>query len=308
VSPRVTRCYLAVPAHRRRMVEGAARSAADAVFLDLEDAVPPGAKGEALAGALAALDELDWGRKLVAVRINNVTGELAAREVAALAGPKRLDSLIVPKTENAAQLALVAGWLADRDPEGRIGIEALIETAAGVLRADEIAASGGRLAALQFGVGDFAASIGARSAEIGESPAGYALLSREAEGRYARSALDLWTYPMMRLLVAGRAHGLRVIDGPCGAFKDLTLTAAWAAKAAAMGFDGKQAIHPGQIGPIQAAFMPGAAEVDFARRVVAAMRAAEGSGRGAVSVDGKMIDYANLRMAERILGLAEVEG
>jgi malyl-CoA/(S)-citramalyl-CoA lyase len=302
---RIARCYLAVPAHRRRMVEAAAKAPVDAVFMDLEDAVPADEKAAALAGACAALAELDWGDKLVVVRLNGLSSGGTAREVAALAAMPRLDGLILPKTESADDLARVAVWLDDDDPGGRIALEALIETAAGLVQADAIAAAGGRLAALHFGVGDFAASIGARSTEIGESPPGYAHTARDGAGGIVTAALDLWTYPMMRLLVAARAYGLRVIDGPCGAFRDLELTAAAAAKAAAMGFDGKQAIHPGQIAPIQAAFTPSAAEADYAARVVAAMRDAQAAGLGAVSLDGKMLDAANLRMAERILALTQ---
>ncbi|OYV32932.1 MAG: CoA ester lyase, partial [Rhodospirillales bacterium 20-64-7] len=155
MSAQPRRTYLAVPAHRRNMVEGAARSAADAVFLDLEDAVPPGEKAAALAGAKAALAELDWGQKHVSVRIN--AG--AAAEAAALAGCARLDAIILPKTEHPRQLAEVVSALAADG--GRIGLEALIETAAGLVQVDSIAASGGRLKALHFGVGDFAASLGA---------------------------------------------------------------------------------------------------------------------------------------------------
>jgi malyl-CoA/(S)-citramalyl-CoA lyase len=300
---RITRTYLAVPAHREKMVAGAAACAADAVFLDLEDAVPEGAKADALAGAVAALGALDWGRKTVAVRINALNSGRVEAEVAALRGAGRLDALIVPKAESAADLALVEGLLG---PESRLELEALIETAAGIVQVDGIAAAGGRLTALQFGVGDFAASIGARSAEIGESPAGYAHTAVAGEG-VTTTALDLWTYPMMRILVAARAYGLRAIDGPCGAFRNAALTAASARKAAAMGFDGKQVIHPGQIVPTRDAFVPSAAEIAFAVRVRDAMRAAEENNLGAVSVDGKLIDAANLRMIRRVLAMAAVE-
>jgi malyl-CoA/(S)-citramalyl-CoA lyase len=300
---RITRTYLAVPAHREKMVAGAAACAADAVFLDLEDAVPEGAKADALAGAVAALGALDWGRKTVAVRINALNSGRVEAEVAALRGAGRLDALIVPKAESAADLALVEGLLG---PESRLELEALIETAAGILQVDGIAAAGGRLTALQFGVGDFAASIGARSAEIGESPAGYAHTAVAGEG-VTTTALDLWTYPMMRILVAARAYGLRAIDGPCGAFRNAALTVASARKAAAMGFDGKQVIHPGQIVPTRDAFVPSAAEIAFAVRVRDAMRAAEENNLGAVSVDGKLIDAANLRMIRRVLAMAAVE-
>ncbi|MDR3520843.1 MAG: CoA ester lyase [Acidocella sp.] len=301
---RITRTYLAVPAHRASMVEKAAQSSADAVFLDLEDAVPPAAKAEALAAAIAALAQLDWGKKTVSVRINTIASGLAAHEAATLSTARRLDALIIPKAEHAIHIRQVSEFLNAHDPGQRIELEALIETAAGLVNVDSIAATGGRLRALHFGVGDFAASIGARSTEVGESPPAYAHPAKQADGTYQTTALDLWAYPMMRILVAARACSLRAIDGPCGAFRDLALTSGLAQKAAAMGFDGKQVIHPGQLDPTRAAFIPSAAEVEFAARVVAAMHDAQKTGVGAVSVDGKMIDYANLRMAERILAMA----
>ncbi len=300
---RPRRTYLAVPAHRRKMLEGAAASPADAVFMDLEDAVPPDAKTAALSGALAALAELNWADKHVAVRINPVTSSLAQAEVEALRTATRLDALIIPKTESVNDLSLLETWLDPDDAPHHIGLEPIIETAAGLVSVDAIAAAGGRLSTLHFGVGDFAASIGARSAEIGESPTGYMQVSRQGE-IYASTALDLWIYPMMRLLVAARAYGLRAIDGPCGAFRDLKLTRAWAEKAAAMGFDGKQVIHPQQIEPTRAAFTPSAGDIAFAHRVVSAMEEAQAAGLGAVQLDGRMLDYANLRMAERILAMA----
>ena len=155
------------------------------------------------------------------------------------------------------------------------------------------------MTALHLGVGDFAASIGARSAEIGASPSGYRHVGNAADG-HPMVPLDLFAYPMMRLLVAARAFGLRAIDGPCGAFRDPVATAATAAKAAAMGFDGKQVIHPSQIEATRDAFIPSDEELAYADRAIAAMEEAERSGQGAVTVDGKMVDYANIRMIRRL--------
>lgn len=154
--------------------------------------------------------------------------------------------------------------------------------------------------ALHLGVGDFAGSIGARSTEIGASPPGYRLTGGAREG-YPQVPLDLFAYPMMRVLVAARAFGLRAIDGPCGAFRDPRATASTAAKAAAMGFDGKQVIHPSQIAPTRDAFIPTAEERAAAERALAALEEAARQGLGAVTVDGKMIDYANVRMIQRLL-------
>ncbi|QGZ64833.1 HpcH/HpaI aldolase/citrate lyase family protein [Paraburkholderia acidisoli] len=309
MSTTITRSVLAVPGHRMKMLQSAAASAADAVFIDLEDAVPLDKKAEALACAVAALNDLDWGAKWVSVRINAGADGVAAHEVRTLArDARRLDALLVPKVEHVATVQDVERILSDeaghRAGARGIAIEALIETARGIVNVDAIAASSARLAALHFGVGDFSASIGARNVEIGGTHPGYALTLKNDAGNYSTTALDLWTYPMMRLLVAARAFGLRAVDGPCGAFRDLVLTRAWALKAAAMGFDGKQVIHPDQIEPTRAAFSPTEAEIRDAQRTIEALEAAQAAGLAAVSLDGKLVDYANIRMAERVLAMA----
>jgi malyl-CoA/(S)-citramalyl-CoA lyase len=298
---RLTRTYLAVPAHRVKMVQGAAASAADAVFMDLEDAVPPNEKAAALAAAEAALAEMNWGKKTVAVRLNAIDSPSIQEEIRRLGGISRLDALIVPKAEAVADVAKIGRWISDAAGKraAPVEMELLIETARGLVNVDALAAAGGLVTALHLGVGDFAASIGARSAEIGASPSGYAHVGGAADG-HPRIPLDLFAYPMMRLLVAARAFGLRAIDGPCGAFKDPVATQATAAKAAAMGFDGKQVIHPSQIEPTRDAFIPSDEELAYADRAIAAMEEAERNGQGAVTVDGKMVDYANIRMIRRL--------
>jgi malyl-CoA/(S)-citramalyl-CoA lyase len=301
-TPRVTRTYLAVPAHRARMVQGAAASAADAVFMDLEDAVPLAEKAAALQEAVTALTTLDWGRKTVAVRLNAVDSPTIRAEIAQLAGLARLDAVILPKAERVADVATIGSWIRDASASRAkpVEMELLIETALGLVNVEALATADPLVAALHLGVGDFAASIGARSAEIGASPAAYQHVGSAADG-HPRVPLDLFAYPMMRLLVAARAFGLRAIDGPCGAFRDEVTTAATAMKAASMGFDGKQVIHPSQIEPTRKAFVPSDQELADARRTIAAMEAAERAGQGAVTLDGKMIDYANLRMVQRLL-------
>lgn len=300
-APRLTRTYLAVPAHRLKMVQGAAASAADAVFMDLEDAVPPNEKAAALAAAEAALAELDWGQKTVAVRLNAIDSPSIENEIRRLGNIGRLDAFIIPKAETVADVAQIGRWIGDAAGARAVPVEMelLIETARGLVNVEALAAMGGPVAALHLGVGDFAASIGARSAEIGASPSGYRHVGSAADG-HPKIPLDLFAYPMMRLLVAARAFGLRAIDGPCGAFKDPIATQATAAKAAAMGFDGKQVIHPSQIEPTRDAFIPSDAELAYADRAIAAMEEAERNGQGAVTVDGKMVDYANIRMIRRL--------
>ncbi|MDD1537259.1 MULTISPECIES: HpcH/HpaI aldolase/citrate lyase family protein [unclassified Bradyrhizobium] len=301
---RPTRAYLAVPAHRARLVAKAAASMADAVFMDLEDAVPPSEKSLALGEAVQSLAALDWGNKRVTVRINAVDSPFIGEEIRALAALPRLDALIVPKAERAGDIAAIAEQLRAAAPDRAVPVtlELLIETALGLVNVDTLAAAHDSVAALHLGVGDFAASIGARTSDIGVSPDGYRHVG-SAQSGYATAPLDLFAYPMMRLLVAARARGLLAIDGPCGAFRDERLTEGSAQKAAVMGFDGKQVIHPDQIEPTLRAFTPSAAELEQARRIVEAMEQAEANGQGAVTLDGKMIDYANVRMARRIIAL-----
>jgi malyl-CoA/(S)-citramalyl-CoA lyase len=299
---RLTRSYLAVPAHRARMVQGAAASAADAVYMDLEDAVPPAEKAAALEAAVVALSELDWGRKTVAVRLNAFDSPTIQNEIAILGGNPRLDAFIIPKSETVGDVITIGRWItaAKGSRPAPVEMELLIETARGLVHVDALAAADPLVTALHLGVGDFAASIGARSAEVGASPSGYRHVGSEADG-HPQIPLDLFAYPMMRLLVAARAFGLRAIDGPCGAFRDSVATASTAIKAAAMGFDGKQVIHPSQIEPTRDAFVPSDAELAYAARAIAAMEEAERNGQGAVNVDGKMVDYANIRMIRRLL-------
>jgi malyl-CoA/(S)-citramalyl-CoA lyase len=302
-SSRLTRTYLAAPAHRTRLVQNAAASAADAVFLDLEDAVPPAEKAAALEAAVTALNTHDWGNKSIAVRLNAIDSPSIQTEIAHLGGISRLDAFIIPKAEVVSDVTKIGRWI--KEAAGARGalveMELLIETARGLVNVEVLAAADPLVTALHLGVGDFAASIGARSTEIGASPPGYKLVAGAADG-HRETPLDLFAYPMMRLLVAARAFGLRAIDGPCGAFRDAVATASTAAKAAAMGFDGKQVIHPDQIEATRRAFVPSDEELAHAQRVIAAMEEAERNGQAAVTVDGKMVDYANIRMIRRLMG------
>jgi malyl-CoA/(S)-citramalyl-CoA lyase len=299
---RLTRTYLAVPAHRARMVQNAAASAADAVFMDLEDAVPPTEKAAALDAAVTALTSHDWGSKTVAVRLNSIDSPSIRREIERLACIARLDAFLIPKAEAVTEITTIGRWITEARGmrQTPVAMELLIETARGLINVETLAASDPLVTALHLGVGDFAASIGARSSDVGVSPSGYRHVGSAADG-YPEVPLDLFAYPMMRLLVAARAFGLRAIDGPCGAFRDTVATAASARKAAAMGYDGKQTIHPSQIEATRNAFIPSEAELATAERMLAAFEEAERNGQGAVTVDGKMVDYANIRMIKRLM-------
>lgn len=303
---RLTRTYLAVPAHRTRMVERAASSAADAVFLDLEDAVPLSEKKQALLAAIDAIEQLDWGRKTVTVRINAIGSPFIDDEVHRLAGLARLDAVLLPKAEHVRDVSTLGEILAANCGQRRkaLELELLIETALGVVNVDALAAAHGSVSALHFGVGDFSASIGARSDEIGLSPRTFRHMAAAADG-HVETPQDLFAYPMMRILVAARAFNLRAIDGPFGAFRDLHGTAGSAVKAASMGYDGKQVIHPDQIEPTRSAFRPSDSDIASAKRVIEAMKTAAHEGHGAATLDGRMIDLANVRMADRVMRFSE---
>ena len=289
---RARRTCLAVPGSSQRFLEKAQGLAADEVFLDLEDAVAPAAKQDARAAVIGALRAGDWTGKVRAVRINGATTPWAYRdviEVVEQAG-RQLDVLVLPKVGAPADviwLDLLLGQIEQvmDYPDGQVGIEAQIEDAAGLAAVDAIAAASPRLEALVFGPADFMASLGMRSLEIGAQPAGYA-------------GADAFHYPHMRILVAARAHGLQAIDGPYAAIGDDAGLGRAAASVAALGFDGKWVLHPGQIDAVNQAFSPGQAEYDRAELILAAYQYyTTVEQRGAAMLGGQMIDEASRKLA-----------
>ena len=287
---------LFVPAVRWPMIEKAAASPADAVCIDLEDAVPYAEKAGARANVIRAFKELDFGHRLRIFRINGLDTPFAYRdliEVVEGAGD-RIDLVMLPKASSAGDVAFVDRLLtqieASRGFTRRIGIEAQIENAAGFLYAREIAAASPRLEALIFGPGDYSASMQMPSAHIGEFD--------ENDQLYPGHR---WHAVMHTIVAAARANGLRAIDGPYAAYKDREGLERSARIARAMGFDGKQCIHPSQIPVVNAVFTPSREEADRAEETIRANDAAAGAGHGAVTHDGRMIDAANLRMARVIL-------
>ena len=293
---RFVRSMLFVPGARRDMIEKAARSAADAVCLDLEDAVAPDDKPAARGVVAQALGELDFGGKARILRINGLDTAFAYRdliEVVEAAGDD-LEMVMLPKAGAPEDVLFVHRLLAQmemhRGFSRPIGIEAQIETAAGFLNIREIARSSPRLEALIFGPGDYAASMRMPAASIGE-PDVY-------DAAYPGHR---WHAVMHAIVAAARVNGLRAMDGPYAAFRDRDGFARSCAVARAMGFDGKQCIHPGQIETVNESFAPTAAEVAEAERVWRAYEEAAAAGRGAASLHGRMIDAANLRMARVVL-------
>ena len=284
------------------MFRKALESEADVVFLDLEDAVAPADKEQARLNVIQALLELDWrGQgKTISVRINGIDTHYMYRDVVDVieqAG-HRLDTVLVPKVGVAADVYLVDALLtqieAARGISRRLGIEVLIETALGMANVEAIAATRGRLEAMHFGVADYAASNRARTVSIGG-------LNPDYPG-------DQWHFGLSRMTVACRAYGLRPIDGPFGDFKDPDGYLAAARRGAALGIEGKWAIHPSQVGLANEVFTPPEAEVSRARRILDALDTAARDGKGAAQLDGRMIDAASARMAENIVRMAEEIG
>ena len=311
VPPRLTRSELIVPGATPALFEKAARSAADAVFIDLEDAVAPDDKPAARKNAIAALNDVAWGAKTVGVRINGLDTHYMYRDVIEIVEAcPRLDLLSIPKIGVPADVyaldMLVTQIEQSLGREKKTGFEILIETALGLANVEAIARSSRRLEAICFGAGDFAASTRARTTGIGGLHPDYGVLSdRDAAGERVYHQADPWHYAQARVLVACRAYGLRPIDGVYGDFKDTEGFLAAARRAAALGFDGKWAIHPTQLAPLNEVFSPAAEEVERARRIVDAMAEAAREGKGAVQLDGRLVDIANIRMAQNVLSKAK---
>lgn len=296
---RLQRSELAVPASNPTMIDKAASGPADYVFLDLEDAVAPPEKEQARKNAIQALNDIDWAAKgkTVSVRINGLDTHYMYRDVVDVmeqAGD-RVHTLLVPKVGVPGDLYMVDAMVNQIEmAKGfttRVGLEALIETALGMANVEAIAQFGGRLEALHFGVADFAASMRARTVNIGG-------LNPDYPG-------DQWHAAIARMVTACRAYGLRPIDGPFGDFSDPEGYKAGARRAAALGCEGKWAIHPSQVTFANEVFSPTEAEVTKARRIIEELRAAEAQGKGAASLDGKMIDAASEKMARNVLVVAD---
>ncbi len=287
---------LFVPAIRWPMIEKAARSAADAICLDLEDSVPLEEKAAARANVVRALREIDFGNRVRIVRINGLDTPFAYRDVIDTVEPagNLIELLMLPKANSADDVIFVDKLLtqieASRAFDRRIGIEAQIETAAGFVYAREIAKASPRLEALIFGPGDYAASMRMPTLEIG----GFG----EADEIYPGHR---WHSVMHAIVAAARAHGLRAIDGPYAAFKDAPGFERSCRIAHAMGFDGKQCIHPDQLALANQVFTPPREEADRARAMIEAYERAVAAGHGAATFEGRMIDAANLRMARVVL-------
>jgi malyl-CoA/(S)-citramalyl-CoA lyase len=311
-SPRLNRSELAVPGSSPQMFEKAAKSAVDVIFLDLEDAVAPDKKAEARKNIIQALNDIDWGTKTISVRINGLDTHYMYRDVVDVVEQtgNRLDLIMIPKVGTAADVyavdMLVTQVETAKSRKKRIGFELIIETALGMANIHEIAKASKRNESLHFGVADYAASTRARITGIGGPNPDYAVLTDKAEdGTREVHWGDRWHYAIARMVVAARANGLRPIDGPFGDFGDDDGYRAQARRSAVLGCEGKWAIHPKQVALANEVFTPPAKEIDRARRILQAMEEAKREGRGAVSLDGRLIDIASIRQAEALVATAD---
>ena len=295
---RLQRSELAVPGSNPALFAKAAASDVDYVFLDLEDAVAPGDKEQARRNVIKGLRDIDWRGlgKTISVRINGIDTHYMYRDVVDVVeqAGEHLDTILIPKVGVPADVYMVDAMVTQLEEAkgltNAIGIEVLIETTLGMANVEAIATSSPRLEAMHFGVADYAASCRARTTNIGG-------LNPDYPG-------DQWHEGLSRMLVACRAYGIRPIDGPFGDFNDPDGYMEGARRAAALGYEGKWAIHPSQIGLANEVFSPPAEEVDRAHRILAALAEAAAEGRGAAQLEGRMIDAASARMAENVVAQA----
>ena len=312
-TPRLNRCELAVPGSSPKMFEKAAASDADVIFLDLEDAVAPDDKPQARKNIIEALNDIDWGNKTMSLRINGLDTHYMYRDIVDVLeqGGERLDLIMIPKAGTASDIYAVDMLVTQIETaigrKKRIGFEMIIETALGMANVDEIAAASPRNESLHFGVADYAASTKARTTVIGGPNPDYGVLTDPAEdGSRDYHWGDMWHYAVARMVVAARANGLRPIDGPFGDFSDPDGYKAQARRSAILGCEGKWAIHPSQIAGANEVFTPSEKEVNKAKRILEAMEQAQKEGRGAVALDGRLIDIASIKQAEALVKQAEL--
>ncbi|MEU8898534.1 CoA ester lyase [Nocardia sp. NPDC048505] len=299
------RSVLAVPGSNPKMIEKAKGLPVDEVFLDLEDAVAPAAKAEARANIVAALNDSGWGTQLKVVRVNDWTTQWTYADVITVVegAGAAIDAILLPKVTDAGQvraldLLLTQLEMAQQLEVGRIGIEPQLENAMGLRNIDEIATASPRVQALVFGPADFMASINMRTLVVGEQPEGY-------------DTGDAYHHILMTILLTARAHGLQAIDGPYLQIRDVEGFRRAAARTAALGFDGKWVLHPGQVEACNEIFSPRQADYDRAEEILAAYAfhtSEAGGARGAVMLGDEMIDEASAKMAQVIADKGRAAG
>jgi citrate lyase subunit beta/citryl-CoA lyase len=299
------RACLSVPGSSMKMMTKASGLRADMVFLDLEDAVAPLEKEAARANVVEAINTLDWGESVLCVRVNAWDTKWTYRDVIEVVegASERLDELMLPKVEYAADVAALDKLLTQiEEVTGRpstVGIEAQIETARGLINVEEICEASPRLETIIFGPADFAAStempVLTGGVQIAEYPG------------------DHFHYVFSKILMAGRANGLQVIDGPFLKIKELDALRDYAMRTRILGYDGKWALHPDQVAVINEVFTPTQEQYDTAFDILEAYEKATTEGgagerKGAVMFGDEMIDEASRKMANKFVARGERAG
>ncbi len=290
------RSILSVPGHVAKMHTKALASKADIVMLDLEDSVPPDAKDAARRQVIATLQTPEAAARTLAVRINALDTPFGYRDLldVAEAGGGRFDTVVVPKVNHAGDIhfvdRLLNGIEMHTGTEPPTGIEASIETAQGLEEVSTIVRASPRIRTLVFGIADYSASVGARLVS----------LSGHGEAEATIYPGHRWHYALSRIVMAAKANDVMAIDAPYGNFRDTNGLARAAGMACALGCDGKWAIHPAQIDTINQVFTPSREDIERAERITVADDRARREGRGAVAVDGRMVDQATVRLARRL--------
>ena len=304
---RPNRCQLFGPGSSPALFAKMAASAADVVNLDLEDSVAPADKAAARATVIEAIGSVDWGSKVLSVRINGLDTPWWYRDVVDLleqAGD-RLDQIMIPKVGCAADVyavdALVTAVERAKGRSKPIAFEVIIESAAGISHVEEIAASSLRLQAMSLGAADFAASMGMQTTGIGGTQEAYYMAHQGA-----KYWSDPWHWAQAAIVAACRTHGVLPVDGPFGDFGDDEGFRAQARRSATLGMVGKWAIHPKQVALANEVFTPSDAAVTEAREILAAMEAASARGEGATVYKGRLVDIASIKQAEVIVRQAEM--
>ena len=299
---RPNRCQLFGPGSRVSLFEKMAGSAADVINLDLEDSVAPSDKDQARENIISATHEVEWNNKTLSVRINSLDTPYWYRDVIDLLekASNRLDQIMIPKVGNAADIyavdALVTAIETAKNRTKSIGLEVIIESAAGISNVQEIASSSPRLVAMSLGAADFAASMGMQTTGIGGTQENYYMLNN-GEKHWS----DPWHWAQTAIVAACRTNGILPVDGPFGNFSDEEGFRAQARRSATLGMIGKWAIHPKQIMLANEIFTPSKTAVMEAREILEAMKLAKNNGEGATVYKGRLVDIASIKQAEVIV-------
>ena len=306
IKVRLNRSELAVPGSRVEFFEKAAKSKADIIFLDLEDSVSINEKLVARSNVIEAVNDINWGKKTVSIRVNSYDTELVKDDIKVIMKntSSRLDLLMFPKVNSAKEVKyfnkLVSNYEIKFNRKKKIGFEIIIETTLGLININEIALASKRNESLHFGAADFAASLGAKTTNIGGVNRNYGVLDTKGEKRNF-FLNDMWHYSLFKVVLIAHAYGLRAVDCPFGDFSDEAGFDSSAKSSYTMGFDGKMVIHPSQINASNKIFSPTDKEILEAKEILIQMKLAEKKGKGAIAFNGKLLDIVSIKQAENIV-------